>query len=193
MPRLPRTDFPGAWHHVMNRVAVGRELFATASDCELFLEGLGEASARYAIEVHAYCLMTNHFHLLLMSKSGRLSDFMRFVVGRFTRLHNLRRAADGALFRSRFTSKLIDTDAHLMECLRYIHLNPLKAGLTSDADGWEWSSARAYAGSTEMPAWLSTSELLGMFGTCDPLWAYGQFMREGLQSGVRPSGSDTDR
>lgn len=192
MPRSPRADFPGAWHHVMNRAATGRELFSTASDCELFFAGLTAATERYEIEVHAYCLMTNHFHLLLMSKSGRLSDFMRFVVGRFTRLHNLRHMTDGPVFRDRFTSKLIDSDAHLIECLRYIHLNPVRAGLTSDADVWAWSSARVYAGSSGAPAWLTISELLGMFVGSDARTAYKQFLSGGLPSGVRPEGSDTD-
>lgn len=191
MPRAPRTDFPGAWHHVMNRAAVGRELFSTNADCELFLDSMREAAARYAIEVHAYCLMTNHFHLLLLSKDGRMSDFMRFAAGRFTRLHNLRRDADGAVFRSRFTSKLIGSEAHLIECLRYIHLNPVTAGLAGDAADWTWSSAGAYAGAAETPSWLTTSELLGMFGTLNALGAYQRFMREGLRNGVRPAGSDT--
>jgi len=175
----------------MNRAIVGNDVFSTAPECELFLAGVGEASDRYATEVHAYCLISNHFHLLLRSREGRVSDFMRFVGGRFTRKHNLQRASDGAVFRGRFTSKLIDTDAHLMECLRYIHLNPIKAGLTPDADAWSWSSARAYAGSAEVPSWLTISELLAMFGP-DARRAYGQFLSEGLASGVRPGGSDTD-
>src|SRR5262245_62027418 len=136
MPRSPRADFPGAWHHVMNRTAGGGDVFTTTRDTEFFLDGLGEASRRYATEVHAYCLMSNHFHLLVRSQDGRLSDFMRLVVGRFTRLWNIDRKTDGAVFRGRFASKLVDGDSHLMECLRYIHLNPVNAGLTSDADVW---------------------------------------------------------
>jgi REP-associated tyrosine transposase len=176
----------------MNRGAGGSEIFTAARDAELFLQSLDEATSRYATEVHAYCLMGNHFHLLVQSRKGRLSDFMRFVAGRFTRLWNLDRKTDGPIFRGRFTSKLIATDAHLMECLRYIHLNPVQAGFACDPDGWAWSSARAYAGLADIPPWLTISELMGMFGAPDARHAYKQFLSEGSRSGVRPGGSDTD-
>ena len=108
--------------------------------------------------------MGNHFHLLVRSIEGKLSDFMRFAVGRFTRMHNLRHGSDGPLFRGRFTSKQIDSDPHLVECLRYIHLNPVRAGLVRTAEQWDFSSARAYLLADARPGWLVKRDLLAMFG-----------------------------
>ena len=173
----------------MNRVATGLDIFASDADCELFLAGIAEASGRYATEVHAYCLMSNHFHLLLRSREGRVSEFMRFVVGRFTRMHNLRLRTDGAVFRCRFVSKLIDSEAHLLECVRYIHLNPIEAGLAKTPEAWAWSSAAAYATRTDQPAWLVTNELLAMFGPIERD-RYRQFLDDGLALLQAPHTSD---
>ena len=173
----------------MNRAAAGADIFSTSADCNLFLDGLGEASSRYAVEIHSYCVMSNHFHLLVRSNEGKLSDFMRFVVGRFTRMHNLRRGGDGPLFRGRFTSKHIDCDAHLIECLRYIHLNPVRASLVGTAEEWGFSSARAYLATGDLPGWLVTRDLLAMFGPTRNRERYREFLCE---NGVRPGGSDTD-
>jgi REP element-mobilizing transposase RayT len=152
------------------------------------------ASSRYAVEIHSYCVMSNHFHLLVRSNNGKLSDFMRFVVGRFTRMHNLRRGGDGPLFRGRFTSKHIDSDPHLVECLRYIHLNPVRAGLVETAEQWEFSSARAYLIADARPGRLVTHDLLAIFGPTSQLDRYSEFLCDGLElkNGVRPGGSDTD-
>jgi putative transposase len=178
----------------MNRAASGADIFSTSADCDLLLEALSEASSRYAVEVHAYCLMSNHFHLLARSKAGKLSDFMRFAVGRFSRMHNLRRGSDGPLFRGRFTSKEIDSDSHLVECLRYIHLNPVRAGLVTTAEQWDFSSARAYLLADVRPSWLITRDLLAMFGPTSQRERYNEFLCDGLelQNGVRPGGSDTN-
>ena len=135
MPRPPRTDFPGAWHHVMNRGADHRDIFEHDVDCDVFLDALAEAAERSALEVHAYCLMTNHFHLLLRSLEGNLAAGMQFLSGRFTRSINLRVGRDGALFRGRYTSVLVASDAHLVQTCRYIHLNPVVARITPSADG----------------------------------------------------------
>jgi REP element-mobilizing transposase RayT len=193
MPRLPRTDYEGAWHHVMNRGAGRVMIFRGEDDCSLFLGALAESSRRYAVEIHAYCLLTNHFHLLVRSLDGRLSDFMRFVSGRFTRMKNLRDGTEGPLFRGRFTSRLIEQETHLLECIRYIHLNPVRAGLVANADDWVWSSARAYLGVDRPADWLLTRELLGMFGPGDQARGYRIFQQDGLEldHGVRPGGSDT--
>ena len=167
MPRSPRIDFEGAWHHVMNRGARRAEVFSGPDDCRLFIASMAKASCRYAVEIHAYCLLGNHYHLLVRSRDGRLSEFMRLATARFTRMTNLRDAGDGPLFRGRFTSKLINSEPHLLECSRYIHLNPVRAALVANPEDWTWSSARAYLGLDRPADWLITGELLAMFGRDD--------------------------
>jgi REP-associated tyrosine transposase len=193
MPRLPRSDFAGAWHHVMNRGAARAEVFSDNMDAESFLYGVGEASARYDVDVHAYCLMPNHFHLLVHSRTGKLSEFVRFALGRFSRTKNQRMRRDGPLFRGRFTSRLVETEPHLLECNRYIHLNPIRGGLVTTPQDWPWSSAQAYLGSANSPSWLITQEMLAMFGRLAAEKRYRDFLMDGLaeNDGVRPGGSDT--
>jgi REP element-mobilizing transposase RayT len=193
MPRSPRTDFAGAWHHVMNRGAHRHEVFSATSDAVLFLDSLAEASARYEIEIHAYCLMGNHFHLLVQSRSGQLSECIRFAVGRFSRTKNKKDGSDGPLFRGRFTSRFVESEPHLVETSRYIHLNPVRAGLALMPQDWKWSSARAYLGLEPSPPWLITDEMLAMFGRLDSAAQYRDFLIDGMAmgNGVRPRGSDT--
>jgi REP element-mobilizing transposase RayT len=193
MPRSLRTDFVGAWHHVMNRGAGRAEAFSDDVDAESFLDGVGEAAVRYDVGVHAYCLMPNHFHLLVHSRAGRLSEFVRFATGRFSRTKNKRAHRDGPQFRGRFNSKLVESEPHLLECNRYIHLNPVKGGLATSPEDWPWSSARAYLGSASSPSWLITQDMLAMFGRLGAERRYRDFLMDGLagNDGVRPGGSDT--
>lgn len=182
MPRPPRRDFPGAWHHVMNRGADHRDIFEHDADRETFLDSLAEAVERAALEVHAYCLMSNHFHLLICSAEGRLPEGMQYLAGRFTRMINVRVTRDGPLFRGRYASVGIKSDAHLVQALRYIHLNPVAAGMTPTPEAWRWSSAAAYLGSVGPPAWLKTNYVLDLFGPRDHLESYRDFMRAGADS-----------
>src|SRR5262249_55488919 len=129
MPRPRREDFPGAWHHVMNRGADHRDIFVDGADRRVFLDSAVEAAARSHLETHGYCLMTNHFHMLLPSQDGQLPAGMQFLSGRFTRLVNIRSGRDGPLFRGRYASVAVTSDTHLVEVCRYIHLNPVLAGL----------------------------------------------------------------
>jgi len=179
MPRPPRADFPGAWHHVMNRGADHRDIFEHEADCEVFLDSLAEAARRSALEVHAYCLMTNHFHLLLRSLEGHISAGMQFLAGRFTRLVNVRVGRDGPLFRGRYASVPIKSDAHLAQVCRYVHLNPVVAGMTPTPEAWRWSSASGYAGIAQPKPWLKTKFVLGLFGPGDAVAAYRDFMSAG--------------
>ncbi len=177
MPRPLRRDFPGAWHHVMNRGADHRDIFEHDRDREVFLDSVAAAAERYALEVHAYCLMSNHFHLLLRSQDGHLAAGMQFLAGRFTRLINVRVGRDGPLFRGRYASVAIESDTQLVQACRYIHLNPVFAGMRPTAESWPWSSAAAYVGSVQAPAWLTTDQVLELFGPPDPLAGYRDFMK----------------
>jgi putative transposase len=113
-------DYAGAWHHVMNRGAGRRAVFRSDADREIFLECLIEAARRHQLEIHSYCLLDNHYHLLLRSLEGRLSQAMQCLSSRFTQRTNYKVATDGPLFRGRFASVAINSDAHLVQVLRYI-------------------------------------------------------------------------
>jgi len=180
MPRSLRVDYAGAWHHVMNRGADRRDIFEDGADRRIFLDALALAAKRFHLEVHAYCLMSNHFHLLLLSCEGRLSAGMKFISGRFTRLANVRAGRDGPLFRGRYYSVGITSDAHLVEACRYIHLNPVAARMTQSAEAWHWSSARAYIGRGVVPHWLKTEHVLDLFGPSERDAKYRDFLGDGV-------------
>ncbi len=182
MPRKLREDYEGAWHHVMNRGIDRATVFSDNRDRSLFLELLGQAILRTAVEVHAYCLMGNHYHLLMYSREGRLSECMKWLSGRFTQRVNYRDGRDGPLFRGRFASVAIETDAQLVQVSRYIHLNPVEAGLVVDAAEWRWSSARAYLEGGDNVGWLQTSMLLDMFGPQAPRRTYRAFIAAGVDA-----------
>ena len=182
MPRRPRIDFENAWHHVINRGAARKRVFDDHWDYDCFLSSVAEASFRTNTEVHAYCLMSNHFHLLIRSREGRLSEFMKFLSGRFTRLRNIRRNEDGPIFKGRFWSSLIESDAYLMQASRYIHLNPVDAGLVRSAEAWPWSSAGFYLGHCQPKAWLTTAELLSIFSPSPEPKDYADYLAEGVDA-----------
>jgi REP-associated tyrosine transposase len=178
MPRSPRQDHEGAWQHVMSR-GIGRQtVFRNDDDRQIFYDCLAAAMPRYGVQVHAWCLLDNHFHLLLLSKSGRLSDAMRFLGGRFTQRINYRDGRDGPIFRGRFTSVAVKSDAHLMQASRYIHRNPVEAGLVAKPWQWTWSSAQAYLGLVRTPAWLHTEAILEMLGPHDARQRYRELLGE---------------
>ena len=116
------------------------------------------------VEVHAYCLMPNHFHLLLHCPNGGLSRYMQRVGGAYSRRINARLGGEGSLFRSRFHSILLDSPTYLAQAGRYIHRNPLELSPPVDAMSYRWSSLRYYAGLAAPPRWMHTATLLGM---CD--------------------------
>jgi REP element-mobilizing transposase RayT len=175
----------------MNRGAARKDVFSDDHDRIAFLTELSEAAVATALEVHAYCLMRNHYHLLLRSREGRLSDGMQRLSSRYTHRFNVRASRDGALFRGRFTAMTCDSDAHVLQALRYIHLNPVEAGLVSSAEDWRWSSAIAYAGvrlmgltpTGALPG-LVTNELLSWFGG-DGIRGYREFMAAGIDDKAR--------
>ena len=186
MPRPRREDYEGAWQHVMNRGTDHTLVFHRDADRRVFLECLEAAIDRYALQVHAYCLMGNHFHLLVLSEMGRLSDGMRFLSGRFTQRLNYRDKRDGPLFRGRFASVLIKSDAHLVCVSRYIHRNPVEAGLVNAPEDWPWSSVGAYLGINRGPSWLRTDAILEMFGMAAQR-EYRAFLAAGVDDATRAS------
>jgi REP element-mobilizing transposase RayT len=156
MGRKPRDDHPGAWHHVYNRGIAQRPVFEDPKDYRAFLALLAQQVRAGRIEVHAFSLMTNHFHLLVYSPQGNLAEAMRQVQNGYVRYFNRRRGRDGSLFRGRFQSKLVDTEDYQIDLIHYIHANPVEAGLVKRPQDHEYGSAFWYAQGRGAP-WLSRS------------------------------------
>ncbi|NNE11175.1 MAG: hypothetical protein HKN41_02905 [Ilumatobacter sp.] len=163
MGHRPRADRQEGWHHVVNRGVDHQTTFVADVDRIEFGRLLGVGHERFGVEVHAYCLMTNHFHLVLHCPDGGLSDFMQVVTSVFTRHVNERVGRDGPLFRGRFASREIRTDEYLRNAVRYVHRNPLAIDPTVPLETYRWSSHRTYLGHRREPAWLRTDVVLAGF------------------------------
>ena len=148
----------------MNRGARRQPAFLLDDDCGSFLHLLGVIRDQYGVEVHAYCLMGNHFHLLAHSPGANLSEAMQYLLAVYTRRFNDRHGVDGALFRGRFRSKVIDHDAYLLQASRYIHRNPLDIDPTMPLAGHRWSSYSSYVVGRPGLRWLELSAVLGLVG-----------------------------
>jgi len=163
MTRPLRIEYPGAWYHVMNRGRRGENVFADNDDYETFIALLQEASEMFDLMVSAFCLMSNHYHILVQTPAGNLSRAIRHLNGVYTQRYNRRHNIDGQLFRGRYKSVLVQEDSHLLELLRYIHRNPVRANMCDTLDDYPWSSHQGYIFSTEKWGWLHKGFLLGMF------------------------------
>jgi putative transposase len=163
MGRAPRIDIREGWYHVMNRGVARQTTFHCDADRVEYGRLLGVGHERFGVEVHAYCLMPNHYHLLLHCPSAGLSAFMHHLGSVYTRHVNDRIGRDGPLFRGRFHSIPITDDRQLLATVRYIHRNALDVhGVTTAAD-YRWSSHRAYLGHRRTAPWLRTDAVLSHF------------------------------
>lgn len=180
MGRALRRHRQAGWFHVMNRGAGRNAIFLDDRDRVEFGRALGEACERSAVEVHAYCLMPNHFHLLVNCPEGGLSDMMQWLQSVVTRRFNTRAGSDGPILRGRFRSKEVDSDTYLLAAARYIHLNPVPILKGAPLESYRWSSLRTYLGFRRRPPWMRTDVVSGMLGN-DPL-AVAEFM-------LRPTGT----
>jgi len=128
MARPLRIEYPGAHYHITSRGNEQKDIFKSQRDREKFLEYLECATTRYGAVIHAYCLMSNHFHLLLETPEGNLSEIMRHINGAYTTYFNVKRKRAGHLLQGRYKAILVDADEYLVELSRYIHLNPVRVG-----------------------------------------------------------------
>lgn len=180
MSRPLRIEYPGAWHHVMNRGAGRKAIFYHDAHRVLFLELLRETSEMFKVEIHAYCLMDNHYHLLIKTPNGSLSRAMRHLNGVYTQRHNRSVNTDGPLFRGRYKAILVDADAYLLSVSRYIHRNPVEAGMVGKAEHYAWSSYCAFIGQDAPPRWLTRIDTLSMIGQRNREKRYQDFIEAGI-------------
>lgn len=164
MARPLRIEYPGAFYHVINRGNAGEDIFLNDRDRSKFLEYLEKAVERYGIKIHTYCLMTNHYHLLIETPQPNLSQSIKWVNVSYSVYFNRKRQRKGHLFQGRFKSVLVDADEYLKHLSRYIHLNPLRAGMTDDLISYPWSSYPFYTGKKKSPDWFELNWLLSLFG-----------------------------
>jgi len=177
MARPLRIEFPGALYHVTSRGNARAPIFLEDCDRRLILRILSDVVARYRWVCHAYCLMTNHFHLLIETPEANLSRGMRQLDGLYTQRFNRAHERVGHILQGRFGAVLVERDAHLLELARYVVLNPVRAGLVATAEAYPWSSLRATIGLAPAPEWLSTGALLARFGSRA---RYLEFVHEGV-------------
>lgn len=164
MARPLRITYPGAFYHVTSRGNEQKSVYKSIRDREKFLEYLESATERYNAIIHAYCLMDNHYHLLLETPSGNLSKIMAHINGAYTTYFNTKRQRFGHLFQGRFKAILIEADEYAKELSRYIHLNPVRAKMSEVPEEYKWSSYLYYIGKDNAPEWLRMDFILGYFG-----------------------------
>jgi REP element-mobilizing transposase RayT len=176
-------EFAGALYHLTARGNARADIFADDEDRRLFLELLAQEISQQGWRCYAYCLMGNHYHLLIETPEPNLVAGMRRFNGIYTQAFNRRHGRVGHLFQGRYKSILVDKDRYGLELSRYIVLNPVRARMVRRPELWAWSSYRATAGQVPAPAWLDADWVLGQLGGRNAAVAYQRFVREGMDQG----------
>ncbi len=190
MPRGPRLDGIGVLHHVIARGIERRAIFLRDDDRADFRTRLGDLAVETETAIYAWCLIPNHFHLLLRSGAAPLSALMRRLMTGYAVTFNRRHRRSGHLFQNRFKSIVVEEAPYLLELVRYIHLNPLRAQLVSDLGAlnrYEWSGHAPLMGHVRLP-WQDTGFILEQFGRNprDARLGYRRFVADGMAQGKRP-------
>jgi REP element-mobilizing transposase RayT len=182
MARPLRIEFAGALYHATSRGNRREPIYEDDEDRQLFLATLGEVTGRMNWICHGYCLMTNHYHLIIETPEGNLAKGMRQLNGVYTQASNRRHGRVGHLFQGRYYAVLVDSGAYLLELARYVVLNPVRAGMVDQPDAWPWSSYKAMVGAAEIPEWLATEGLLTQFNErqVDAQRQLKKFVAEGI-------------
>jgi len=184
MSRPIRIEFPDALYHVTARGDRREDIFEDDQDRQMFLLTLEQVLGQFNWLCHAWCLMDNHYHLLIQTPDGNLSKGMRQLNGVYTQASNRRHKRVGHLFQGRFKAILVDSDAYLLELSRYVVLNPVRAGMVKKSADWPWSSYRASVGLEQPAPWLAVDGLLAQFAKRRSLaqQRYAQFVAEGVKA-----------
>ena len=163
MTRAWRIEYEGALYHVLARGNERGVIVHDNKDRRMFLDTLEQMSERFDIDLFAYVLMDNHYHLLLQTRRANLSKCMQWFGVTYTRRFNLRHERSGHLFQGRYKNMLVENDAYLLQLSYYIHRNPLRAAMVKRLASYKWSSYPAYAYGRNIPAWLDTDMILSQF------------------------------
>ncbi len=190
MARPLRIEFAGAFYHVTTRGDRREPIYGDEGDRERFLGILGEVVARWRWLCFGYCLIDNHYHVVVETAEGNLSKGMRQLNGVYTQAYNRRHRQVGHLFQGRYKAILVDAEAYLLELTRYVVLNPVRAGVVSEPGEWAWSSFNATVGQAGAPGWLAVEALLGHFAQKRSVARrrYRRFVSEGIGLGSIWSG-----
>ncbi|WAR46829.1 transposase [Methylomonas rapida] len=182
MARPLRLELAGGLYHVTSRGNGRQDIYLDDEDRQNWLDLLGETCVRFNWICHAYCLMTNHYHIVIETVEGNLSHGMRQLNGVYTQRFNRRHDRVGHVFQGRYKAILVDKDSYLLELSRYVVLNPVRAGMVNDAADWYWSNYLATIGKTVPPEWLQVNGLLRQFGSdrCKATLRYIDFVRAGV-------------
>ncbi len=190
MPRGARLDAPGTVHHVIVRGIEKRRIVDDVRDRQELVRRMGDVALSTGTVIFAWSLMKNHVHVLLRSGQAGVAGFMRRFLTGYAIRYNLRHGRHGHLFQNRYKSIVCEEEPYFKELVRYIHLNPVRAGLVKDLDGlarYAWSGHRVLMGGVRCP-WQGRRYVLSWFGRgeAEAVMAYGRFMQEGLGQGRRP-------
>jgi putative transposase len=182
MTRPLRIELAGGLYHVTSRGDRREDIYASDEDRLLWLEIFSETCKRFNWVCHAWCLMTNHYHIVVETIEGNLSRGMRHLNGIYTQATNRKYRRVGHLFQGRYKGILVEKDSYLLELARYVVLNPVRAGMVGSCGEWPWSSYGAMIGTAQAPEWLQTDWLLAQFGRDRKaaVEAYIAFVRAGI-------------
>jgi REP element-mobilizing transposase RayT len=184
MARRPRVHFPTALYHVIARGNQRQAIFSDEKDFRTYLSYLSEYKNKYSFHLYAYALMRNHLHLLMEAEESPLSKIMQVLQFRYTRYFNKRYRKVGHLFQGRYKAILCDKDVYLLELVRYIHLNPVRAGMVRRPEKYPWTGHLSYGGKGKVDL-LDKDLVLSQFGKSRHLACrrYWQFVLDGLSMG----------
>jgi len=183
MARPLRIEYPGAVYHITTRGNARKKIYKYDMDRANFIDVLCSVAKKYNWLCHAYCLMDNHYHLLIETPEGNLSQGMRQLNGVYTQAYNRRHKKVGHIFQGRFRAILVEKESYLLELCRYIILNPVRARAVDSPGDWKWTSYRATAGKTKAAPCLTVDWILGQFGADRKQAArsYEAFVNTGLR------------
>ena len=182
MARPLRLEFPGAIYHITSRGDRQEAIYEDDADRQQWLDILARICERYNWRVHAYCLMDNHYHIVVETADGNLSKGMRQLNGVYTQYFNRQHNRVGHVYQGRYKAILVEKESYLLELSRYVVLNPVRAGMTKTVEEWQWSSYLSTIGKRPPPAWLEVEWLLSQFGLqrSRARDMYIDFVREGI-------------
>jgi putative transposase len=164
MSRPLRIQYKNAWYHVMNRGRRKETTFRDNIDFEIFTKLLQDSSLQWGVNIASYCLMPNHYHLLIQTPLANLSRFMRHIDGVYTQRFNRKHKLDGQLFRGRYKSILVEESNYLLELVRYIHFNPVKSDFVDAPEKYSWSSFQHYQSNSKNNKWIVKNFVFQLLG-----------------------------